>query len=269
MDQTTQMKTLLEAVDGTPKVDEPEKGYANTPGEQTLDSATQQNFGRDLNKKKSYQHPSRDGDNAMASKLHAYTLEEERLTREFKKLKLDESSLRKGKKWDTRRELADLIGDALREADLDGVLGHENFNEALRLMWEGDWNEATDYLMQYYATSDGGEPRNWQAIAEDLADNLEYIATDLKEKEEDMSLETAGDSSGESATLKALHQQGVDSPDGVKAKVFGPTEAYPAPWTAQRDSGRYPIYSIKAANRAQVADWLNQTQAEKVIDEVS
>ena len=52
MDQTTQMKVLLEAVDA-PKVDEPEKGYANTPHEQTLDSATQQNFGRDLHKKKS------------------------------------------------------------------------------------------------------------------------------------------------------------------------------------------------------------------------
>jgi hypothetical protein len=182
MDQTEQMKVLLEAVDA-PKVDEPKDAYANTPNEQTLDSATQQNFGDDLHKKKPRQFKYKPGDNSRAARMHEYKLEEDRLTKAFDKFKLSESALSKGMKWDTRRELADLIGDALRQADLDGVLGHEIFNEALRLMWEGDWNEATDYLMQYYGTHDGGEPRNWQAVADDLADNLEYIATDLNERE--------------------------------------------------------------------------------------
>ena len=179
-DGTGAMKVLLESIDA-PEVDEPKDAYANAPNEQTLDSQTQQNFGRDLNKKKAFQSPRKAGDNTKAGRMQLVDLEEERLTDELKKFKLTESALRKGMKWDTRRELADLMGDALREADLDGILGHENFNEALRLMWEGDWNEATDYLMQYYTTGEGGEPRNWQAVAEDLADNLEYIATDLKD----------------------------------------------------------------------------------------
>ena len=266
MDQTTQMKLLLEAVKA-PEVDKPKATYSNTPGEQTLDSATQQNFGDDLHKKKPAQYKQKAGDNARADKTEL----EEALTAKFNKFKLNESALRKGMKWDTRRELADLIGDALREADLDGVLGHENFNEALRLMWEGDWNEATDYLMQYYTGGDGGEPRNWQAIADDLADNLEYIATDLCEKQEAVAeeLETAGDSAGESATLKDLHDKGADHLDGVTAKVFGPTDAYPAPWKSQHVGGKYPIYAIKASNGAEVATWLNQTQAEKVISEIS
>ena len=180
MDQTEQMKVLLEAVDA-PEVDEPKASYANAPNEQTLDSKTQQDMGRDLNKKKAFQSPRKGGDNTKAGRMQLIDLEEQRLTAAYTEYKLNESALRKGMKWDTRRELADLMGDALREADLDGILGHENFNEALRLMWEGDWNEATDYLMQYYTTGEGGEPRNWQAVAEDLADNLEYIATDLKD----------------------------------------------------------------------------------------
>lgn len=191
VNSTQAMKTLLESIEA-PEVDEPKNAYANTPNEQTLDSKTQQDMGRDLNKKKAFQSPRKSGDNTKAGRMQLIDLEEKRLTDAYDKFKLNESALRKGMKWDTRRELADLLGDALREADLDGIIGHENFNEALRLMWEGDWNEATDYLMQYYATQNGGEPRNWQAIAEDLADNLEHICVELDEREP-VALESTGE----------------------------------------------------------------------------
>ena len=69
--------------------------------------------------------------------------------------------------------------------------------------------------------------------------------------------------------MKKLHQKGVDKEDGVSAKVFGPTEAYPAPWTAKHVGGRYPIYALKAANKATVADWLTQKAAETIISEIS
>jgi len=102
MDQTTQMKTLLEAVDGTPQVDEPKNGYANTPDEQTMDSSTQQNFGDDLHKKKSFQHPSRDGDNPRASKrMEEYKLAEDKLTAAFEKFKLNEG-MEPNQPWTTK-----------------------------------------------------------------------------------------------------------------------------------------------------------------------
>lgn len=273
MDQQTQMKVLLEAVDA-PEVDEPKDGFANSPNEQTLDSATQQNFGDDLHKKKSKQFKYKPGDNPRAAKMHEYKLQEDRLTDAFDKFKLVESALRKGMKWDTRKELSELVWDAVQETgELADVISNDEFNIAVQYMWDSQFEDATMHLMQYYATQDGGEPRNWQAISDDLADNLEYISTDLDERasKEDMALETAGDSTGESATLKKLHHEGTDSnaADKVVAKVFGPTDAYPAPWTAQHVGGKYPIYAIKAANRAEVATWLNQTNAEKIVDEVS
>ena len=184
MDQTETMKLLLEAVDGTPKVDEPKKGYANTPDEQTLDSSTQQNFGDDLHKKKSFQHPSRDGDNPRASKkMEEYKLAEERLTKEFEQMKLNESAWSKQLKWDTRRELAELMRGAIEEvSNLLDVISNEQFNMALQLMWDGDHDGAVDEIMQHYATRDGGEPRDWQATAEDLADSFLHISTDLNER---------------------------------------------------------------------------------------
>ena len=268
MDHTTQMRTLLEAVD-VPKVDQPKKAYANTPGEQTLDSATQQNFGDDLHKKKAYQHPSRDGDNAMASKLHQYNLEEQRLKKAFKKFKLNEGS---DDTWSTKKECSALLDQAIKNTGvLDSIITPEDFHTALGMMMDssliGQAETVTTFLMTEYTDHNGGTPRNWSAISEDLEEELQDIV-DLKVDE---ALETAGDSTGESATLKALHQQGVgqNSADKVVATVFGPTEAYPAPWEARRDGGRYPIYSIRAANKAQVATWLNQTDANKIIAEIS
>ena len=136
---------------------------------------------------------------------------------------------------------------------------------ALQYLLDGNVMSAVNELMQDFTDHNGGERRDADVHAEQLTDDLEYI---MAQKVED-TLETAGDSTGESATLKALHQEGVDQADGVKAKVFGPTDAYPAPWTAQHVGGKYPIYAIKASNKAQVATWLNQTNANKIISEIS
>jgi len=181
-DGTGAMKVLLESIDA-PEVDEPKDAYANAPNEQTLDSQTQQNFGRDLNKKKAFQSPRKAGDNTKAGRMQLVDLEEERLTDELKKFKLTESAWSKQLKWDTRRELAELMRGAIEEvSNLLDVISTDQFNIALQLMWDNDWNGATDEIMQWYGTSDGGEPRDWQAIAEDLADNLKHIATDLNER---------------------------------------------------------------------------------------
>jgi len=264
MDQTTQMKVLLEAVDA-PKVDQPKKGYANTPNEQTLDSATQQNFGRDLNKKKSYQHPSRDGDNARAAKLTQYTLEEERLTRAFKKFKLNEG-LSLDTKWTTERELAKILSTMINaDDDLEHIVSKDEFDKAHFDMMVGDAETAADNLLSRYTTGDDRERQDFTIVRNDVVSVLKGILDNRVEQ----ALETAGDSTGESETLKALHHKGVDQPDGVKAKVFGPTESYPLPWTAKHVGGKYPIYSIKAGNKAEVATWLNQTQANKVIAEIT
>lgn len=264
MDQTTQMKLLLEAVD-VPKVDEPKNAYANSPHEQTLDSATQQNFGNDLNKKKSYQHPSRDGDNARASKLIAYNLEEKRLSVAFKKFKLNESS--ESDKWSGRKQLYKLVDQAVHNAgdDLHYSVTKEYMMAAIEFIMDGDTMSATQELMQDFTDHNGGERRDHDVYAEELSDELDWIISNRIEE----ALETAGDSSGESATLKKLHQAESEKLDGVTAKVFGPTEAYPAPWTAKHVGGKYPIYAIKAANKAEVATWLNQQQAQTVISEIS
>ncbi len=264
MDHTEQMKVLLEAVDA-PKVDEPEKGYANTPHEQTLDSATQQNFGRDLHKKKSYQHPSRDGDNARAAKLTQYTLEEERLTKAFKKFKLNEG-LALDTKWTTERELAKILSTMINaDDDLEHIVSKDEFDRAHFDMMAGDAETAADDLLGARTTGDGGERQDSTIVRNDVVKMLASILDNRVEQ----ALETAGDSTGESETLKALHHKGVDNIDGVKAKVFGPTESYPLPWTAKHVGGKYPIYSIKAGNKAEVATWLNQTDVLKVIDEIT
>ena len=229
-----------------------------------MDSATQQNFGNDLNRKKSFQHPSRDGDNPRASKLTAYTIEEARLTKAFRKFKLNESP--ENSTWATKRELSQWLDAAIKSISvINELISPEEFNQALELMLDDNIEATVDMLMQNYTDHNGGEMRNAQIIGDDLFDELDYI----KAQRRDETLETAGDSTGESATLKALHHKGVDSHDGVKAKVFGPTESYPSPWTAKHVGGKYPIYSIKAANKAEVATWLNQEDAMKVVSEVS
>jgi hypothetical protein len=264
MDQTTEMKLLLEAVD-VPKVDHPKKAYANQPNEQTLDSATQQNFGDDLHKKKSYQHPSRDGDNARASKLIQYNLEEKRLSVAFKKFKLNESA--EADKWSSRKELYNLVDQAIGNAgpDLHYSVTKEYMMAAIERILDGDTMGATDELMQDFTDHNGGERRDHDIYAEELNDELDWIVSNRIEE----ALETQGDSSGESAKLKKLHQAESDQLDGVTAKVFGPTEAYPAPWTLKHVGGKYPIYAIKASNRAEVATWLNQTDAQAIVDEVN
>jgi len=265
MTQTTDMKLLLEAIDGTPKVDEPKKTYANTPNEQTLDSATQQNFGRDLHKKKSFQSISKAGDNTQAGRLQLYTLEEKRLTNAFKKFKLLESS--DTDKWSSKKELYRLIDQAVNNAgsDLHYSVTKEYIMRAIELVMDNDTMSATQELMQDFTDHNGGERRDHDVYAEELNDELDFILSNRIEE----ALETAGSSEGESATLKKLHQAGSDSLDGVTAKVFGPTDSYPAPWTAKHVGGKYPIYAIKAANRAEVATWLNQSQAEIVISEIN
>ncbi len=264
MDQTTQMKVLLEAVD-VPKVDEPKKAYANSPDEQTLDSETQQNFGNDLHKKKSFQHPSRDGDNPRAAKLTEYTLEEARLTEAFEQFKLVEG-VSIDSKWSTDRELAKILQAMInKDDDLENIVTKEQFRNAHSSLMSGDAFEALTELMSNYSSQNGGEMHDHDMVAEGVLSDLE----DILKNRIDQTLETAGDSTGESETLKALHHKGVDHLDGVKAKVFGPTDAYPAPWTARHVGGKYPIYSIKAANKAEVATWLTQDSADTIISEIS
>ena len=259
MDLTTQMKLLLEAVKA-PEVDQPKATYANTPGEQTLDSATQQNFGTDLHKKKPAQYKQKAGDNPRADKTDL----EEALTRKFEKFKLTESA-GSDETWSSEAELFDWIDHTLAAGPLQSLVAPGDVESAVDDIMAGDVEGAVDTLMREYTDHNGGRMRNHRAVENELRDSLEAIAN----ARADVALETAGDSTGESPTLKQLHQKGVDQLDGVKAKVFGPTDAYPAPWTAQHVGGKYPIYAIKAANRAEVATWMNRTQAEKVISEIS
>ena len=190
MDQTTQMKVLLEAVDGTPKVDEPKNGYANTPDEQTLDSSVQQNFGDDLHKKKSFQHPSRDGDNPRASKkMEEYRLAEDRLSKAFEKFKLNEA-MEPNQPWTTKKELAALLDAAIKDTGvLDQIISPEDFSRVLGMMLDQDSSSATDFLMGEYSDHNGGTPRDWYAIAEDLAEELEEIV-DLRQ---DVAMEATGE----------------------------------------------------------------------------
>lgn len=190
MDQTETMKVLLEAVDGTPKVDEPKDGYANTPDEQTLDSATQQNFGDDLHKKKSFQHPSRDGDNPRASKkMEEYKLAEDKLTAAFEQFKLNEG-MEPNQPWSTKKELAALLDDAIKDTGvLNQIISPEDFDRALGMMMDQDYAAATDFLMGEYSDHNGGTPRDWYVIANDLAEELEEIV-DLRQ---DVAMEAVGE----------------------------------------------------------------------------
>jgi len=184
------MKTLLEAVDGTPQVDEPKNGYANTPDEQTMDSSTQQNFGDDLHKKKSFQHPSRDGDNPRASKrMEEYKLAEDKLTAAFEKFKLNEG-MEPNQPWTTKKELAALLDAAIKDTGvLNQIISPEDFSRALGMMLDQDYASATDFLMGEYSDHNGGTPRDWYAIAEDLAEELEEIV-DLRQ---DVAMEATGE----------------------------------------------------------------------------
>ena len=194
-----------------------------------------------------------------------YTLEEERLTRAFKKFKLNEG-LSLDTKWSTERELAKILSTMINsDDDLEHIVSKDEFSKAHFDMIAGDHETAADDLLARYSTGDDGERQDFAIVRNDVVSMLRSILDNRVEQ----ALETEGDSTGESETLKSLHHKGVDSIDGVKAKVFGPTEAYPAPWTAKHVGGKYPIYSIKAGNKAEVATWLNQTQANKVISEIT
>jgi len=266
MNNTEQMTLLLEAVDGTPKVDSPKSGYANTPNEQTLDSATQQNFGNDLNKKKSYQHPSRDGDNPRASAMTEYKLKEEkRLTAAFERFKLNES-VSIDTKWSSDRELAKILQTMIKnDDDLEYNVGKPEFDKAHFDMMAGDASAAADNLLSRVTTGDDHARNDFHIIRNEIIDALEGILANRQEE----AFETAGSSEGESATLKKLHHAGVNKMDGVKAKVMGPTDEYPAPWSAEHVGGKYQIYAVKASNRAEVATWMTKEQAEQVVSEVN
>ena len=172
-DGTQAMKVLLEAVDA-PEVDEPKDAYANTPNEQTLDSSTQQDMGRDLNKKKGFQSQYHKGDNPLAGRMQEVKLKEDALAAQFKKLKLRETA---DYRWSKKRELAAHLDDILRSTPLNDIISPADFNEALNALFAGDSDLACDLLMQHYSDHNGGEPRNWQAIADDLCDDLDFISS--------------------------------------------------------------------------------------------
>ena len=73
-----------------------------------------------------------------------------------------------------------------------------------------------------------------------------------------------------SSTLKALHDKDKDAKnlDRVVAKAFGPSEDYPAPWRAYK-ADPMGIYEIYAANNKRVTNWINKTNAEKIVSEVN
>jgi hypothetical protein len=165
------MKVLLESIDA-PEVDEPEENYANAPEEEYLDSKTQQDMGRDLNKKKAFQSPRKSGDNTKAGRKQLLDLEEARLTSALDKFKLIES---KDWSWTKKRELADHLEDVLKPTPLLNIISTEEFNRVLNILAGGDADAATDELMQHYSDHNGGEPRNWQAWAEDIYDDMVFL----------------------------------------------------------------------------------------------
>ena len=251
MDQKTQMKVLLEAIDA-PEVDHPKRSYANTPGEQTLDSATQQNFGRDLNKKKPKQFKYKPGDNSRAARMHEYRLEEDRLTKAFRKFKLNESA----DSWSKKREGAKLLDDAIKDAGLEWVISHEIFNMALNSIMDGDWDSACDIIMGEYSDHNGGEPRNWQAIADDLCDDLEYIVSSriekVKEEPVEVPVEQPIVEAGEDEWFDAAHSN-VDMHLGDVAGDAEPDELYDIVWSLAHDGamdqGATPDYASIIADK--------------------
>lgn len=172
-DGTGAMKVLLESIDA-PEVDEPKDDYANTPEEEYLDSKTQQDMGRDLNKKKSFQSPRKSGDNTKAGRKQLADLEiaESKLSKRFERFKLLES---KDWGWTKKRELADHLEDILKPTPLINIISTEEFNRVLNILAGGDADGATMELMQHYSDHNGGEPRNWQAWAEDIYDDMVFL----------------------------------------------------------------------------------------------
>lgn len=169
MNNHDDFKRLMEAVEPV-KVDTPKNTYSNTPNEQVLDSATQQGFGNDLHKVKSSQYKQKDGDNPRAD---ATIKEQARLTRAFKKLKLTEGA----DQWSNIKELAKMVDETIKDqgSDLSSTVTRTMFKEAIELLLAGNMMGAVDCIMGEFSDHNGGERRDHDAYAHDLAEDLQFI----------------------------------------------------------------------------------------------
>jgi hypothetical protein len=176
MDNTSHMKLLLEAVD-SPKVDLPKSGYANTPKEQTLDSAIQQGMGNDLHKSKPFQQKRTPGDNPRAAEMREYKLKEEaRLTSAFNKFKLNESADLSANTWETGRELGKILRSFIdKDDDLEHIVGREQFANAHKHLMMGHGTQAVTDLMANYTDRDGGDMHDDQMVFDGILEDLNRI----------------------------------------------------------------------------------------------
>ena len=159
----------MEAVDPV-KVNEPKNGYSNTPGEQYLDSATQQGFGDDLNKVKPAQYKQKLGDNPRA----ADTIKEtKRLSKAFKSFKIMEGAC----EWSSTKELAKLVDEAIQDQghDLSATVTRTMFKTAMEFLLDNNVPQAVDEIMSSFSDHNGGERRDHDFTAQDLQEELEAI----------------------------------------------------------------------------------------------
>ena len=169
MNNHDDLKRLMEAV-APVKVDEPGHTYSNTPEEQYLDSATQQNFGDDLHKVKPAQYKQKAGDNPRA----AETIKEEaRLTKQFKKFKVMEGA----SEWSSVKELSSLVDEAIKDQgnDLSSTVTRSMFKSAVDAMLDSNVGQAIDIIMSQFSDHNGGERRDHDAYADELEEELNAI----------------------------------------------------------------------------------------------
>jgi hypothetical protein len=160
---------LMEAVEPR-EVDQPKNSYANTPEEQYLDSATQQNFGDDLHKVKPAQYKQRAGDNPRSAEA---LKEEKRLAAQFKAFKINEGAM----EWSSTKELARLVDDAIKDQgnDLSSTVTRAMFKQSMDFLLDGNVPSAVDVIMSEFSDHNGGERRDHDAYADDLTDELNAI----------------------------------------------------------------------------------------------
>ncbi len=159
----------MEAID----VDHPTVAHANTPNEQVLDSATQQNMGDDLHKKKPNQYRSKDGDNPRAHRPALVDQIEESLASKWEQFKLTEGAKPDYIDIDKDGDKKEPMKKAAKDAE------EEQLDELSTDMYQR-YDDAADAAIDYHDKS--ASQMNRRASSDDASDEDKERYKGRKEK---------------------------------------------------------------------------------------